>query len=324
MKIVVLGSGGIANKAYLPLLCSWPEIDVAGIFSRTQENAEKVAAKWHIQLATNDMHEILKTKPDAAFVLTNNATHFPLALELLKADVDVFVEKPMAETTEQVHQLAETAEKHQRVLMGGFNRRFSLLYEQARQYFIDRHLSMAIVEKHRNVVSHVSLYNNYVDDTIHQIDLIRHICGEVLPLHTQVQMENGKLTGAVSLMKTSQKGLVILLTSLKAGSWQERLTLHGETFTVEVEAFRQLKVKGAEHDQLYGVDRPGKWIEDMKERGFFGAVGHFIDCVQTRKQPLTNGWDVEKTHQLIDKLVALTGEEQVKPNGDWDNIKRWS
>jgi len=57
-----------------------------------------------------------------------------------------------------------------------------------------------------------------VDDTIHQIDLIRHVCGEVLPLHTQAQMENGKLIGAVSLMKTAENGLVILLTSLKAGS----------------------------------------------------------------------------------------------------------
>ena len=324
MKIAVLGSGGIANKAYLPLLCSWPEIEVAGIFSRTQKNAERVASQWHIQLATNDLDAILKIKPNAAFVLTNNATHFPLALELLKANVDVFVEKPMAETTEQVHQLAETAEKHQRILMGGFNRRFALLYEQARELFTNRHLSMAIFEKHRNVVSHVSLYNNYLDDTIHQIDLIRHVCGEVLPLHTQAQMENGKITGAVSLMRTSQNGLVILLTSLKAGSWQERLTLHGDTFTVEVEAFRQLKVKGKEYDQFYGVDRPGKWIEDMKERGFFGAVNHFLDCVQTRKQPITNGWDVEKTHQLIDQLVELTGTEQFKPNGDWDNVKRWS
>jgi len=85
-----------------------------------------------------------------------------------------------------------------------------------------------------------------------------------------------------------------------------------------------MKVKGPEYDQFYGVDRPGKWIEDMKERGFFNSVGHFIDCVQTRNQPITNGWDVEKTHQLIDKLVALTGAEQHQPDGDWDNVKRWS
>ena len=324
MKVAIFGAGGIAQRAYLPLLTSWPGIEISGIYSRTQTNSEKVSRQWHIQFSTSDFDKLLNTKPDAALVLTNNATHYLFAKKLLEAGVDVFVEKPLAETTAEVCQLADIADKHKRILMAGFNRRYALLYQQAKQLFTDKKIQMGIFEKHRNLVSHTSLYNNYLDDTIHQIDLMRYFCGELEPKFTQAQIVNGRVAGAVSLAKLKDGGSAILMTSLQAGAWQERVTLHGENCTVEVEAFRQLKVKLADHEEVYGVDRPGKWIADMKERGFYGAIEHFLDCVKTRKQPLTNGQDAQKTHELIDALVACAGSVAEKPEGEWDKVDRWS
>jgi virulence factor len=179
-------------------------------------------------------------------------------------------------------------------------------------------------EKHRNTVSHFSLYNNYVDDTIHQIDLLRHFCGEVTPSFTQTQMQDGLLVGAVRQATTSQGGLVMLMTSLKASSWQERVTLHGDNYSVEVEAFRQLKIKKADSEEIFGNDRPCRWITELKERGFYRMIEHFLDCVKTRQQPLTSGRDAQKTHELIDALVVAGGEIPGKESENWDNVSRWS
>jgi virulence factor len=137
-------------------------------------------------------------------------------------------------------------------------------------------------------------------------------------------MEDGLLVGAVSQATTREGGLVVLMTSLKAGSWQERVTLHGENLTVEVEAFRQLKIKRAESEEVFGNDRPGRWITELKERGFHGMVAHFLDCVKTRQQPLTSGRDAQKTHELIDALVVAAGETPGKESENWDNVSRWS
>lgn len=323
MKIAIFGAGGIARKAYLPLLTSWPEIEIVGLFSRTQKTVDQICAQWHIPFGTTDFDELCQKKPQAGFVLTNNATHFDFAERLLEAGIDVFVEKPAASTTDEMRILADLADDKKRIYMVGFNRRYDLFYQQAKQFFKEKVLQLAVFEKNRDSAFHTNLYNNYLDDTIHQIDLMRHMCGEVTALTTQQQIVDDKLVGAVSLARIPGGGLAVLMTSLKAGSWQERVSLHGEKLSVEVDAFRQLKVKYPEREEVYGCDRPGKWIEDMKERGFYGSVTHFFECVRSRQQPLTNGRDALKTHELIDAFIEKAGESISRPGENWDNVIRW-
>lgn len=323
MKIAIFGAGGIAQRVYLPLLTSWPEVEITGIFSRTQTTVDKICREWHISFGTTDFKQLIETKPQAAVVITNNATHFLITRQLLEKGIDVLVEKPMSYSSSEARQLADLAEKHKQILMVCFNRRFALLYQQAHDLFKDKTIQLAVFEKHRNTVSHISLYNNYVDDTIHQIDLMRHLCGEVKPVFTQTQMEDGRLVGAVSQATTAQGGLAVVMTSLKGGGWQERVSLHGSQLSVEVEAFHLMKVKKVDSEEIFGNDRPGRWISELKERGFYGLVEHFLDCVKTRRIPLTSGQDACKTHELIDELVKVAGESPACETENWDNVQRW-
>jgi virulence factor len=324
MKIAIFGTGGIAQRVYLPLLSSWPGVEICGIFSRTQVKVDQTCRDWHIPFGTTDFNQLLETKPQAALVITNNATHFDFTRQLLETGVDVLVEKPIAYSSAQAGQLADLAEAHKRILMVCFNRRYALFYQQARDLFKDREIQLAVFEKHRSSPSHVSLYNNYVDDTIHQIDLLRHFCGEVVPVFTKTQMTAGELVGAVSLAAIAQGGSAALMTSLKAGGWQERVSLHGGGISVEVEAFRQLRLRKGDCEEVFGCDRPGKWISELKERGFHGMLEHFLDCVKTRRAPLTSGRDAHQTHLLIDALVSAAGEAPGKETESWDNVARWS
>jgi len=324
MKIAIFGTGGIARRVYLPLLTSWPGVEISGLFSRTQANVDKTCKDWHIPFGTTNFDQLMATKPQAALVITNNATHFPFTRQLLEAGIDVLVEKPMTYSSAEARQLAALADKQQRILMVCFNRRYALLYQQAYALIKDINLQLAVFQKHRNIISHFSLYNNYVDDTIHQIDLMRHLCGEVKPVFTQTQMENGKLVGAVSQAVTAQGGLAVLQTSLKGGGWQERVSLHGGNLTIEVDAFRQMKVKKGESEEIFGNDRPGRWISELKERGFYGLVEEFLTCVETRRQPLTSGQDACRTHELIDELVKAAGENPADETDNWDNVQRWT
>lgn len=324
MKLAIFGAGGIAQRVYLPLLTSWPGVEISGLFSRTQTKVQKMCKDWHIPFGTTDFGQLAATKPQAALVITNNATHFSFTRQLLKAGIDVLVEKPMTYSSAEARQLADLAEKHKRILMVCFNRRYALLYQQAYELIKDITLQLAVFEKHRNTVSHVSLYNNYVDDTIHQIDLMRHFCGEVKPVFTQAQMENGKLVGAASQLMTAQGGLALLQTSLKSGGWQERVSLHGDNLSIEVDAFRQMKVKKGDREEIFGNDRPGRWISELKERGFHQLVDEFLSCVETRRQPLTSGQDACRTHELIDELVQSAGEKPGDETNNWDNVQRWA
>lgn len=69
---------------------------------------------------------------------------------------------------------------------------------------------------------------------------------------------------------------------------------------------------------------PGKWIPELRERGFEGEVEHFLKCVQTRQTPLTNAWEAAKTQKLMEDLVEASGDPLSSPENDWDKIDRWS
>src|SRR5262245_20087920 len=93
MRVAVVGLGGIATKAYLPLLASWPDLELI-FFSRRPETVARLRAQYRVALGTTDPAELLSWRPHAAFVLAPSDLHFDLCAALLHEGVDVFVEKP--------------------------------------------------------------------------------------------------------------------------------------------------------------------------------------------------------------------------------------
>jgi virulence factor len=308
LKIAIIGAGGIAERAYFPLLVKWPGVEIVSLFSRTRQTMEGACAKWQIQNGTTSLSSILESRPQAAFVLTSTESHYDICQLLLKNNIDVYAEKSLTAYSSQALELARLAEDRQRILCVGFNRRYALLYRQAKDIFGNRPLLSAIFQKHRPQGSQKSLFDQYLDDTIHQIDLMRFFCGELQPLDTRYEIRDGILASAVSTARTTSGGLVTLINSLQAGSWQESVSLHGDGFSIHVDAFREMRVKYNDHEEIYGTDRAGNWTTDMQERGFEGEIKHFFECVQSRQTPLTNAREAAKTQELMEKLVRTSGD----------------
>jgi virulence factor len=304
LPIAIFGAGGIAQKAYLPLLATWPDAHILGIYSRTRERLDQTLAAWPIEYGTTDLDALLDLLPTAAFVLTATPSHFELTKKLLEAGVDVYLEKPATTRADLTRRLANLAKEKGRILMVGFNRRYALLYKQAKAIFGLRHIQTCLIEKHRPETPHPTLAAQYLDDIIHQIDLMRFFCGDVTAVHTSYELKNDRLAGAVSIVALPGGGLGTILTSQQAGGWQEKVTLHGDGLTIEVSAFRELRVRYQDHEEIYGMDRPGRWVPELTERGFHDEIQHFFDCVRTREQPMTDGYEAARTQELEEALAA--------------------
>ncbi len=78
----------------------------------------------------------------------------------------------------------------------------------------------------------------------------------------------------------------------------------GEGLTVEVSAFRELRVKYGDREEVFGLDRPGRWMSELAERGFSGEIEHFFTCVRQRQQPQTDGYEAARTQELVEAMVA--------------------
>jgi virulence factor len=309
MNIVVIGAGGICRKAYLPLLRTWPGIHIAGLYSRTQATVDSVCKDWQIEYGSTNIEDLINLRPDAAFILTNTLSHNEIAQRFLEANADVFLEKPATVASSQTIALAELAIKKGQIVMVGFNRRYAPLYQLAKEYLSGQRIMQIVVEKHRTDTHHGSLFNQYLDDTIHAIDLIRYYCDQVDPLQTSYAMQNGKVASTVSQMKLANGGTALVLSCLQAGAWQERVSIYGDQLTVEVDAFRELRVKYPDHEEVYGGDRPGRWMPDLTERGFSGELAHFFECVRNRTQPITDGYQAAQTQELVEQLTRLAGAD---------------
>ena len=137
LRIAVVGLGGIAQKAYLPILAAWGGIDLL-FCSRTMQTVEDLQAQYRVGSGIARLDELLEWQPQAAFVLAPTSVRYPIVVRLLDAGCDLFLEKPAASASEEMRRLTEQAEANGRILMVGFNRRYSPLHRLAHELWAER------------------------------------------------------------------------------------------------------------------------------------------------------------------------------------------
>jgi virulence factor len=304
MKVAVIGLGDIAAKGYLPLLATWPGLELLA-HSRSESTVESHMQRYPFSRGTSSMEELIAWRPESAIVLTPSSTHFNVTQTLLRAGVDCYVEKPLTLSVEASRQLAALAEAEARILMIGFNRRFAPLHQKVKRLWADRPISFCMLEKHRPQPRHSSLVSNYTDDAIHQIDLLRYWCGEATGLGTLYRMQDEKVVGTISQLLLDGGGLAVIATSRLGGRWRERYQLHGGGASVYIDAFREVRWVDGDGVALYSAEDYGSWTSQLALRGFEGELEHFFGCVRSRQPPLTSGQDSVKTQELLDQLLEL-------------------
>jgi len=303
-RIGIVGLGGIAQRAYLPVLANLETVDLAVIMSRRADTVETLRARYHVPSGVSDLAEFLRQDLQAAVVLTPSPTHFEIVRMLLQAGVDVLVEKPATLSSRETAELGELADQGGRVLMVAFNRRFAPLYKQAKDLFAGRRVALCVAEKHRERAANPTLFDHYSEEAIHMIDLLRWYGGEARAVSTRSRMQDGKLSDAASLVAFADDGIGVLAASLESGGWLERVTLHGDGLSVQVDAFRQLRVIHGRQDQVSGREMAADWHTSQQIRGFEQLIAHFFDCVQQRLTPSTSALESFHTQLLLEQLVA--------------------
>lgn len=304
-RIGIVGLGRMAQRAYLPVLANLETVDLAVIMSRRPEEVERLRTAYHVLGGVSDLSDFIRQGLQAAVVLTPSPTHFEIVKTLLQAGVDVLVEKPATLSSRETALLGELADQGGRVLMIAFNRRFAPLYRQAKDLFAGRRVTLCIAEKHRERAVNSSLFNHYSEEAIHMVDLLRWYGGEAHAVSTRSLMRDGKLTDAASLIAFEANGIGVLTASLEGGGWMERVTLHGEGLSVQVDAFRELRVLHGKEDQVSGREMAADWLTSQHIRGFEQLITHFIDCVQKRITPYTSAQEAFRTQLLLEQMVAV-------------------
>jgi len=99
LRLGIVGCGAVTRAYHLPTLTQMPAVVVAVLCDKDRQSAEAARKLFGLRaLITNDVNQ-LTGSVDAALVATPLRSHAQIAIELLRAGIDVLCEKPLAATS---------------------------------------------------------------------------------------------------------------------------------------------------------------------------------------------------------------------------------
>ena len=119
----VIGAGNFARTMLLPHVKG--QIALGTIVNATGLSARHVKEKFGFANAETDAAKVYAVSNGAVMIGTRHHLHAPLVLKALQSGKQVFVEKPLCLTREELVQIGAAMAESQGSVMVGFNRRFA-------------------------------------------------------------------------------------------------------------------------------------------------------------------------------------------------------
>ena len=201
VKLGILGAGNFASATMLPALKKNDQVELVSITSGSGVNAKHLAKKFKIQNACSAEEEILTDSTvNTVAILTRHNLHYVQTMAALRAGKNVFCEKPLGLTIEQIETIQKEASREDApYLMVGFNRRFAPLAQKMKT-FIEKSTEPKLV--HYRVNAGFIPANHWTQDVAqgggriigegcHFIDFVAHMIGAKMTSIQTVGLEDG-------------------------------------------------------------------------------------------------------------------------------------
>jgi predicted dehydrogenase/threonine dehydrogenase-like Zn-dependent dehydrogenase len=123
-RLDVIGAGNFARTMLLPHLVT--KIPFGTVVNATALSANHVKSRFVFQQAATNADELFKdSAPAAVIISTRHSQHAPLVLKALKANREIFVEKPICLTRAELSEIDAAVTQSKSSVQVGFNRRFA-------------------------------------------------------------------------------------------------------------------------------------------------------------------------------------------------------
>jgi predicted dehydrogenase/threonine dehydrogenase-like Zn-dependent dehydrogenase len=123
-NIGVIGAGNYASTMLMPFLKE--EANLVGIATATGINAKDKAQKFGFKYATTDYREMLSdTEINTIVIATRHNQHARMVVDSLDKGKNVYVEKPLAISVDELKAIAKSYGVNKPLLMVGYNRRYA-------------------------------------------------------------------------------------------------------------------------------------------------------------------------------------------------------
>ena len=284
---------------------------LACIYDKDIKLSKKLSNEY--SLPTLELTKIFKDQNINAVVVSSPAiTHKDIAVEALKNDKDVFIEKPFCLSLPDAQKLSELATNKNRILMVGhllnYHNAFIKMKELVRKGKIGvpqniraNRLALGSIRSEESVV---------YDLSAHDISMILSITEE-LPVDVDVQSihhHHNIGPDAVSVKLSFSKGVTALINSDWMSPYKEhKFSIIGSKGSLIFNDTKNWSEKLTYNPSFVTTKNtvktlPIEKIKIQKNEPLKSELKEFIDCINSRKSPLTDHKEAVKVQTVMDMI----------------------
>ncbi|MEM0077278.1 MAG: Gfo/Idh/MocA family oxidoreductase [Thermoproteota archaeon] len=238
LNIAIIGCGNIANYAHLPNLSEIEQVNLVATCDTIEERAKQAASKFKVSKFFTDYRDVLELKDlDAVVIATPPDTHKEIAVDAIKSNKHVFLEKPLAATLEDAYTIYRTWKKSNVKFAVGFCLRHHGMFKYAKKLIEDNVVgepvalwrvaigtAIGVLPPVSWLVEKSKSGGMVIENTIHMIDSFIWFAGDI--------------TSALAQYKTERKGISIednayIIFTHKNGAFSSVLQSWTATHTYE-------------------------------------------------------------------------------------------
>ncbi len=299
-----------------------------------QARAQVIARQAGARILT-DFHQGLG-EVDCVFVLVPHHLHHPFTLDCLNAGCNVLLEKPMANTLQQADEMVAAADRAERILMVGYPNRYRKsmqVFAEAmtsgrygKPFLIDGFMDESVQGYITGWIAKKETLGGgvFFSTSTHMLEVMLWIAGKVQAISMVGTRAGDLIEGedtAAAVIKFKNGMIGVIRHTWASPRARIHFTMQGmcERAHVTMTQTRagDLTSLGVHCPWLTRVvalsDKEEVLFESNEGLDFEPEIAHFFDCVDTGRQPQTDG-------RLGREIVALVHEAYRKAELEGGNV----
>lgn len=317
IRVALVGASSFAQGMHLPNMIRLRDrFTIRAIMSRTGATARAVATQYEAAYCTTSYDEVLSdNETDLVMITTRHDLHGQMVLKALRAGKNVFVEKPLALTEDEVDQIERFYSERPDgpLLMVGFNRRFSPAMKTIHSVLKER--TTPIIANYRMNAGYIPPEHwvhgpegggRNIGEACHIYDLFNFLTGgrKVEDIHafaiTPTSEQWLRSDNFVATLRYGDGSLCALTyTALGDKSYpKERLEIFADGKVIAMNDYKSVEVHGGKHSG---------WSVRVAQKGQFEELHALADSLLQ-----SASWPISLDEQLQATRISFEVERQIR------------
>jgi predicted dehydrogenase len=253
--IGIIGAGNFTKMTMLPAL-KGSGANYKYIASKGGVSGTAMAQKHGFSHSTTNVDDVLKDdEVDLVLITTRHNLHAAMTIKCLEANKHVFVEKPLALSTDELKSVISAQQKSGKTVMVGFNRRFSPHAEKMKSLLGNSQMNVIATMNAGNIPANVWVHDmqvgggRIIGEACHFIDLITYLTGSKVKAVCMNAMgvnpdENTDNASILLKYENGSTGVINYFSNGSKAYSKERLEVYSQDRTLIMDNFRKTEAFG--------------------------------------------------------------------------------